>query len=223
MFVGGGLLVVGLLIVAIAILNFPSPNSDTSRSTTVQTIGANGYFEAVVEPPAGPNAAASLTIAWAPTGTIEGFLVVPNCQGFSPPQVPQTQCIYPGASGTNGHIVVAPITNFPYIVYLVNPSSAPISTSISIAVEAQSNGGLTLWEATAVIFAGIILSCMGAISLFLGYFLKGNPYAGRAPPTIDEILDEKRPEDEPEAKGESAEVWDDALPKKDASEEAPKK
>lgn len=180
---GGGLLALGLLVVGVGLLNLPQTNTTTAtQPIDFPLLLANSNHTEVLNPPIPALSGGTITATIQSNGSLNVYLLSGGCSVMDLNH-PNGSCVLkfttvaPGASPTT--LVLSPATTFPYVLDVVDRGTTTAGVSGALVIDAKQTVGLSIWEATVIMAAGALLASMGALSLFLGFFLGGGVYSGR--------------------------------------------
>ncbi|MDE1879566.1 MAG: hypothetical protein KGI89_03365 [Euryarchaeota archaeon] len=206
---GGVFVALGLLVVGVGLINFPSTSKITQTGGVPSTsISPNGHL---VESVGLSTQGVAITSGWisvnlASSAQVQVYFLkaTGSCANVD--------LADPGASGpcvlvnvsatTNGHggysaiFTANPATQYPYVLDVLNLGSAAALVDAGYTVTANTSSGIPLWEVTIVLVAAGALSVVGGILAFLGFFLRGNPYTGKTMPEVLPEPEEEKGEEE---------------------------
>jgi hypothetical protein len=175
--IGAGLAVLGLLVLVAGVINLPGTDVvDHSSAFALSPLPGSSQNEVV---PILSGAGPPLTVTFHSNLPVQVYLA--TCPGGPPPPVTCTVARTPYAEGNGTFLVGGPLAPG-YYLSVSNPYNRTAGVGIMVTYPLDQPAGLPAWEATVIILAGSILTGVGALSFFLGTFLRGNPYRPRPPP-----------------------------------------
>jgi hypothetical protein len=202
--IGGTLIALGLLVLTVGVVNFPSTTPySNSNADEVTDLGPNAPWTIEVFAPVASSVSASLTVTITANATVTAYIVATQPSSDCPPATtttPRYPCVVWG--GGPGTQLLAPLQNatqYPYIIWVVDPGPHTVSFHVAYSEGFVLKGGLPLWQATVITAAGAVLTGIGGLATFLGLFLKGNPYTAPRelpPESGPEGSDRDRPSEE---------------------------
>ena len=181
-----GLVVVGVALIflgaaSVVTFSLSQTTSDNDQRSTLlpNVVGANNTGSALLT---GTDAeSATFTVTWSSTVPLQVTLLsVPGCIPFQPP-CPGTSTVATWAQNLSGTYSVSGPIRFPFL--LVWTDSTPGTGFLNAtALEAVHTTVGPSWSDQLVVdAAGVVLAGIGAVSLFLGLFLRGGDLTGPAP------------------------------------------
>ena len=175
--IGAGLAILGLLVLVAGIINVPGTSVVDHSSSFVLTPLAGSSQNEVV--PIVSGAGSPLTLTFRSDLPVQVYLA--TCPQGPPPPPNCTVARTPAPLANGTFLVNGPLAP-DYYLSVANPYNHTASMGILVAYPLDEPAGLPAWEATVIILAGAILTGVGALSFFLGSFLRGNPYPPPPPP-----------------------------------------
>lgn len=171
---GMGLAVLGVAIVYLAALNFPySTQTDVTAPVSI-SLPHDGQFTYEVNRSSQFHAnPGELEVKLRSSVPIQIWVTSCAPTGHLPPT-----CLVAGSSdpmSSADYVMNSP--SLPYFVITNNPNNATASPTIDVESYYNSNLGSPLWEVITIMAGGSVLLAGGSLAIFLGLFLKGNPYA----------------------------------------------
>lgn len=178
---GGGLLVLGLLVVSVGLLDFPQ-TTGTQASGPLSTfpIPAGGFRTQNLSPAVqGVISGGNIEVQYSTSGPVDAYLLrgTGACQSTDY-RSPSPSCILQFVgSKASGSLSTGSATSFPYVVDLVDPANVSVNGLGSFSVVSDLTQGIPLWQVMVILAAGGLLSVIGGVAAFLGFYLQGDPYA----------------------------------------------
>ncbi len=176
--IGAGLAVLGLLVLVAGVINVPGTDViDHSSSFVLSPLAGSSQNEIV---PVGSGAGSPLTLSFRSSLPVQVYLA--TCAQGPPPPVNCTVARTPVPQQNGTFVVGGPLVPA-YYLSVSNPYNRTASVGVLVEYPLDQTAGLSAWEATVIILAGALLTGVGALSFFLGTFLRGNPYSPARPAT----------------------------------------
>ena len=184
---GAGLAALGASLCVLGVLSYPESVMVKTTETSSITIpgGSSGSFSLTNASGSGGQYT-SLSLHLDASNPIA--LWVGTCPFAG--QVPPSCVIAENTTPSRDPSIVISSPHLPYVVVVHVPGNSSSYVSMSAVLSSKTTQGLPLWEEVVVLAGAIVLLAGGSLAIFLGLFLRGNPYP--APPAkLPEPTDEE--------------------------------